>query len=79
MAFILILDVGTAAPCGVCVSGAAVYPALKGIAALAADDLPGEGVAILVFVAPFDDTFFRRPLMNKARAASKSSRLMIAS
>ena len=52
VAFILIPDVGTTAPCGVFVSGAAVYPALKSIAALATDDLPGEGVAILVFVVP---------------------------
>ena len=71
VAFIFILDVGTAAPCGVFVSGAAVYPALKGIAALAADDLPGEGVAIVVFVAPLDDTFFRCPLVNKSVSGFK--------
>ena len=57
---------GIAAPRSVFVSGAAVYPALKGIAALAADDLPGEGIAILVFVASFDDAFFRCPLVNKS-------------
>ena len=51
VAFIFILDVGTAAPCGVFVSGA--------------------GVAILVFVAPFDDTFFRCPLVNKSVSSFK--------
>ena len=66
VAFIFILDVGTAAPCGVFVSGAAVYPEFKGIAALAADELPGEGLAILVFVAPFDATCLRSQLVNKS-------------
>ncbi len=71
VAFILILDMGIAAPRSVFVSGTAVYPALKGIAALAADDLPREGIAILVFVASFDDTFFRSPLVNKSVSGFK--------
>jgi hypothetical protein len=52
VAFILILDVCAAAPRSVFVSGAAMNPALKGISALTADDLPGKGIAILVFVTP---------------------------
>ena len=71
MAGILILDMGIAAPCSVFVSGAAVNTALKSIAALATDDLPREGVAILVFVAFFDDTFFRRPLVDESVSGFK--------
>ena len=62
---------GIAAPCSVFVSGAAVNSAFESVAALAADDLPGEGVAILVFVASFDDTFFRSPLVNKSMSGFK--------
>ena len=57
MAFILILDMGIAAPCSVFISGAVVNSALKGIATLAADDFPGESVAILILITSFDDTF----------------------
>ena len=71
MAFILILDMGIAAPRSVFVSNAAVNPALKSIAALAADDLAREGVAVLVFVASFDDAFFRSSLANKSVSGFK--------
>ena len=71
MAFIIILDMGIAAPCSVFVSGAAVNPALKGIATLAAEDFPRESVAILVLITSFDDTFFGCPLMNKSVSGFK--------
>ena len=71
MAFILILDMGIAAPCSVFISGAVVNSALKGIATLAADDFPGESVAILILITSFDDTFFGCPLMNKSLSGFK--------
>lgn len=46
MALAFILNVGVAAPCGIFVAGAAVNPALEGIAAIAADDLAGKDVAV---------------------------------
>ena len=71
MAFIPILDVGIAAPCSVFISSAAVNPAFKGIATLAANDFPGESVAILILITSFDDTFFGCPLMNKSLSGFK--------
>ena len=54
-----------AARCGILVPGAGVYPSLKGITALAADDPAGEAVAILVFIAAGDNAFFSASLMNQ--------------
>ena len=71
VAFILILDVGIAAPFSVFISGTAMNPAFKGISTLAADDFPGEGVAILILITSFDDTFFGCPLMNKSVSGFK--------
>ena len=71
MAFIIILDMGIAAPCSVFIYGTAMNPAFKGIATLAADDFPGEGVAILILITSFDDTFFGCPLMNKSVSGFK--------
>lgn len=56
---------GVAAPCDVFVIGAAMNPALEGVAALTADDLAGESVSVLVFIGTFYHAFFGSPLTYK--------------
>ena len=65
VALALVVDVGIAAPRRVFVSGAAVNSALEGVAALTADDLAGKGIAVLVFLATFDDAFLVCSLTDK--------------
>lgn len=61
----LVLDMGVAAPRGIFVCRGRVYPALKGIAALTADNLAGKAVATLIFFAAFDDAFFLASLCDQ--------------
>ena len=62
---ILIFDMGVAAPRDVFVIGAAMNPALEGVAALTADDLAGESISVLVFIGAFCHAFFGSPLTYK--------------
>ena len=62
---ILVFDMGVAAPRDVFVIGAAMNPALEGVAALTADDLAGESVSVLVFIGTFYHAFFGSPLTYK--------------
>jgi hypothetical protein len=50
MALVLVVDVCIAAPRWIFVSGAAVNPALEGVATLATDDFAREGIAVLIFI-----------------------------
>ena len=61
----LVVDMRIAAPSGILVPGAGVYPALKGAAAFTTDDLAGEAVPILVFAAALVDAFLSASLMNQ--------------
>lgn len=65
-AAVLVLNVGVAAPCSVSTQRTGMYPALEGIAALATDDLAGEAVAALVFLAAFDDAIFFAVLLYQS-------------
>ena len=57
-AFILVLDVGCAAPCYIFSTDTAVNSALKTATAFAAEDFSGKSVSILVFSGTFDYTLF---------------------
>jgi hypothetical protein len=59
-----VVDMRIAAPSSILIPCAGMYPSLKGVTALAADDPAGEAVAILVFIAACDNAFFSTSLMN---------------
>ena len=57
---------GVAAPRDVFVIGAAMNPALEGVAAFTADDLAGESISVLIFIGTFCHAFFGCPLTYKS-------------
>ena len=61
----LVLDMGVAAPRGIFVCRGRVYPALKGITALTADNPAGKAVAALILFAALDDAFFLAALCDQ--------------
>ena len=62
---------GVAAPRDVFVIGAAMNPALEGVAAFTADDLAGESISVLVFIGTFCHAFFGCPLTYKSFCCHK--------